>query len=347
MTMALEKRPGQTRSRPRALGGLQKAAVLLVSIGSEAAAQVFRHLAEDEIEELSLEMAKLQQLDHGTTEFVHEELVAMVQAYGSLLSGGIDYACEVLERSVGPERAAEIAGRLTTVIEKRPFAFLRNISPERIVSFLRSESAQTIALVVAHLHPTLAGQVLSQLPDTLQAESALRIAEMGTVSPDVVRDVDKQMRQNFAGVAQPETSAVSGAQWLAQILSRGDRSTERNVLDGLAETDEQLAAEVRHLLLTFEDIIELDDRALQLVVREADQKDLALALRGTGDDIRQRIMSSMSARAAQMLSDDLETQPPQRRRVIEDAQGRIVAIVRRLEDAGTIILARAEDDAVL
>jgi flagellar motor switch protein FliG len=215
------------------------------------------------------------------------------------------------------------------------------------VSFLRSESPQTIALVIAHVHPTLAGQVLSQLPDTLQAETALPIAEMGTVSPDVVRDVDKQIRQNFAGVAQPETSIVSGAHWLAQILARGDRSTERNVLDGLGETDEQLAAEVRQLLLTFEDIIKLDDRALQLVVREADHKDLALALRGTGDDIKQRIMSSMSARATQMLSDDLETQPPQRRRVIEDAQGRIVAIVRRLEDVGTIILARAEDDPVL
>jgi flagellar motor switch protein FliG len=346
MTMALETRPGQTLSRAGTLRGLQKSAVLLVSIGTEAAAEVFRHLAEDEIEALSLEI-KLRQLDRGTTEFVHEELVAMVQAYGSLMSGGIDYTCEVLERSVGPERAAEIAGRLTTVIEKRPFGFLRNTLPERIVSFLRRESPQTIALVVAHLHPTLAGQVLSQLPDTLQAETALRIAEMGTVSPDVIRDVDTQMRQNFAGVDQPETPTVSGAQSLAQILARGDRSTERNVLDGLTHTDEQLAAEVRQLLLTFEDIIELDDRALQLVVREADQKDLALALRGTGDDIKHRIMSSMSARAAQMLTDDLETQPPQRRRVIEEAQGRIVAIVRRLEDAGAIILARAEDDAVL
>jgi flagellar motor switch protein FliG len=347
MTMALDRPPAQTVANKGGLRGLQKAAVLLVSVGPAGAAEVFRHLAEDEIEPLSLEMAKLGYLDRVTTELVHEELVAMVQAYGSLVAGGIDYAREVLERSISPERAAEITGRLSTVIEKRPFGFLRSTSPERIVSFLRRESPQTVALVVAHLHSTLAGQVLSRLSEALQAETALRIAQMGTINPEVVRQVDKLVRQTFAGVAQPEASTVSGVQSLAQILARGDRSTERNVLDGLGETDEQLAAEVRQLLLIFEDIIELDDRALQLVVREADQKDLALALRGAGDEIKQRILSSMSTRAAQMLVDDLETQPPQRRRVIEEAQGRIVAIVRGLEDAGAIIISRAEDDAVV
>jgi flagellar motor switch protein FliG len=347
MTVALEKPPGRAAVRAGALRGLRKAAVLLISIGPEGAAEVFRHLAEDEIEALSLEMAKLGHLERATTEVVHQELVAMVQAYDSLVAGGIDYAREVLERSLGPERAAEITGRLATVIEKRPFQFMRNTPPERIVSFLRRESPQTVALVIAHLHPTLAGQVLSHLPDTLQAETALRIAQMGSMSPHVVRDIDKLMRHTFASIAQPETPTVNGVQSLAHILARGDRSTERNVLDGLTETDEPLAAEVRQLLFTFEDIAGLDDRAIQLIVREADQKDLALALRGTDEELKQTILSNMSTRAAQMLTDDLETQPRQRRRVIEEAQGKLVAIVRRLEDAGAIILSRAEDDTVV
>lgn len=325
---------------------MQKAAMLLVSIGPERASEVFRHLGEDEIEVLSLEMAKLRQLDPVATDGVLQELVDMARAYELRLAGGIDYAHEVLERSLGAERAAEIAGRLSTVIEKRPFESLRRTPPEQIVNFLAGESPQTVAVVVAHLHSTLAGKVLSQLPESLQGDTALRIAQMGAMSPEVVRGVDTVMRQNFSTTVE-QGPAVSGVESLAQILVRGDRSTERNVLDGLAETDEELAAEVRQLLFTFDDIIELDDRSIQLVVREADQKNLALALRASGEDLKQRILSSMSTRAAQMLVEELECQPPQRKRVIEEAQGKIVAIVRRLEDAGAIILSRGEQDAVV
>jgi flagellar motor switch protein FliG len=348
VSVVVDRRPaGPVVRRPGALSGRQKAAVLLVSVGPEGAAEVFGHLGEDEIETLSLEMAKLEHLDPVTTDAVHQELVAMVAAYESFVSGGIDYAREVLERSLGGERAAEIMGRLSSVIEKRPFEFLRCAPPDQIVTFLQHESPQVVAVVVAHLPATLAGQVLSQLPEAVQSDTALRIAQMGAISPEVVRGVEKRMRQNFAGVAEQEHASVRGVESLAQILVRGDRSTERNVLDGLAECDEELAAEVRQLLFTFEDISRLDDRTVQLVVREADHKDLALALRGTGEDLKQRILANMSTRGAQMLVEELEVQPPQRRRVIDDAQGRIVAIVRRLEDAGAIVITRGPDDAVV
>jgi len=338
--------PGAPR-RAASLKGRKKAAVLLVSLGSDRAADIFRHLREEEIESLSLEMAKLQRIDPATTEGVLEELAATVQAYDSLTAGGVDFARDVLERALGADRAAEIIGRLSTVIEMRPFEFLRRTPAEQIVTFLRNEAPQTISLVVANLHTSLAAAVLAHLPDTEQADIALRIARMGETSPDVVKQVENVIRQKLASVVQQEYSVAGGVKSLAEILNHADRSTERNVLDSLGETDEELAAEVRRLLFVFEDVVKLDDRAIQLVLREADQKDLALALRGVNDEVKDRILANMSERGAQMLVEEMEYQPPQRKRVVEEAQGRIVAIVRKLEEAGAVVLSRGEADDVL
>ncbi len=276
-----------------------------------------------------------------------EELVATVTAYDSLAAGGVEYAREVLERALGPARAMEIIGRLSTVIEMRPFEFLRRTPAEQIVTFLHNESPQTIALVIANLHTTLSAQVLASLPESEQADIALRIARMGETSPDVVKQVEDVIRQKLASVVQQEYSVAGGVKSLADILNHADRSTERNVLDSLSETDEELAAEVRRLLFVFEDIVKLDDRAIQLVLREADQKDLALALRGVSDEVKDRILANMSERGSQMLVEEMEYQPPQRKRVVEEAQGRIVAIVRKLEEAGALVLSRGEADDVL
>jgi flagellar motor switch protein FliG len=338
--------PAPAKRRPD-IRGRRKAAVLLVSLGSERAAEVFKHLRDEEIETLSLEMAKLQRVDPLTTHAVLEELAATVQAYDSLLSGGVDYAREVLERALGPDRALEIIGRLSTVIEMRPFEFLRRTPAEQLVTFLRNESPQTVALVVANLHTSLASQVLSNLPSSEQAEIALRIARMGETSPEVVRQVEIVMKKKLDSVVQQEYSTAGGIKSLAEILNRADRSTERNVLDSLTEADEELAAEVRRLLFVFEDITKLDDRSIQLVLREADQKDLALALRGVNDDVKERILGNMSERGAQMLVEEMAYQPPQRKRVVEEAQGKIVAIVRKLEEAGALVLSRGEEDAVV
>ncbi len=327
--------------------GRKKAAVLLVSLGPDRAAEVFKHLRDDEIETLSLEMAKLQRVDPFTQATVLEELAATVEAYDSLLAGGVDYARDVLERALGPERALEIIGRLSSVIEMRPFEFLRRTPAEQLVTFLRNESPQTVALVVANLHTTLASQVLANLPTSEQAEIAIRIARMGETSPDVVKQVESVMKKKLDSVVQQEYLAGGGIKSLAEILNHTDRSTERNVLDSLTEADEELAAEVRRLLFVFEDIVKLDDRSIQLVLREADQKDLALALRGVNDDVKERILSNMSERGATMLVEEMAYQPPQRKRVVEEAQGRIVAIVRKLEEAGALVLSRGEEDAVV
>jgi flagellar motor switch protein FliG len=359
MAAELEKAPANAPAAPAAaatpaapkrkveIKGRKKAAVLLVSLGPDRAAEVFKHLRDDEIETLSLEMAKLQRVDPFTQATVLEELAATVEAYDSLLAGGVDYARDVLERALGPERALEIIGRLSSVIEMRPFEFLRRTPAEQLVTFLRNESPQTVALVIANLHTTLASQVLSNLPSSEQAEIAVRIARMGETSPDVVKQVETVMKKKLDSVVQQEYSSAGGIKSLAEILNHTDRSTERNVLDSLTEADEELAAEVRRLLFVFEDIVKLDDRSIQLVLREADQKDLALALRGVNDDVKERILSNMSERGATMLVEEMAYQPPQRKRVVEEAQGRIVAIVRKLEEAGALVLSRGEEDAVV
>lgn len=332
---------------PVKIVGRQKAAILLVALGPEKAAEIFKHLRDEEIETLSLEMAKLNQIDHESVEYVFDELVATVTAYDSLAAGGVDYAREVLERALGPERAAEIIGRLSTVIEMRPFEFLRRTPPEHIVTFLRAEAPQTIALVIANLHTTLAAQVLAHLPEEEQADIALRIARMSETPPDVVKEIEGVMRQKLASVVQQEYSSQGGVKSLAEILNYTDRPTERNVLDTLTERDAELGEEVRRLLFVFEDIAKLDDRSIQLVLREADQRDLALALRAVDEEVRERILSNMSERGATLLREEMDYMPPQRKRVVEEAQGRIVAIVRRLEDAGALVIGRGGSDTIV
>ena len=338
--------PAPTKSGGPKVQGRKKAAVLLVALGPDRASEIFKHLHYEEIESLSLEMAKMQHLEPTMTTKIMEELAATVQAYDSIAAGGVEYAREVLEKAIGSERAAEIIGRLSSVIEMRPFEFLRRTAPEQIVAFMRNEAPQTIALVVANLHTTLAAQVLANLPEEEQAEIALRIAKMGETSPEVVKQVEDVMRAKLATIVQNEYTTTGGVKSLAEILNHTDRPTERNVLDSLTETDEELAAEVRRLLFVFEDIVKLDDRSIQLVLREADQKDLALALRGVSDEVKSRVLNNMSERGAQMLLEEMEYQPPQRKRVVEEAQGRIVAIVRRLEEAGAVVLSRSDADVM-
>jgi flagellar motor switch protein FliG len=325
------------------LKGVSKAAVLLVSLGAARAAGVFKHLREDEIERLSLEMAQLDAVPSHQTEAIYHEVVETAQAAGFYAEGGVEFAREVLEASVGSERASEIIGRLAAIIEMRPFEFLRRTPPDQIATFLQSESPQTIALVIANLHTALAAQVLSQLPPEQQAHTAIRIATMNETSPEVIKDVEAVLRQKLSSVISQEYAAAGGVKPLADILNTADRTTERNVLDKLAELDEELAEQVRMLLFVFDDIVKIDDRGVQVVLKDVDQKDLALALRGVSDDVKDKILSNMSQRGAEMLLEELEIQPPQRRSVVEEAQSRIVGVIRKFEEAGALTIARGGD----
>jgi flagellar motor switch protein FliG len=330
----------EVATRTDSMNGIEKAAVLLVAIGEERAGQIFSHLGESEVEALSLQIAKSRKVPNDTCRDVITEAVETVLAEEYVAEGGVDYARSILERSLGASRAEDIIGRLAATIERRPFEFLRRTPPEQIHVFLRNEAPQTIALVVANLHTSLAAQVLSNLEPEEQADVARRVAKMAETRPEVVEQVEQVMRQKLSNVIAQEYAAAGGVKSLADILNHADRTTERNVLDELAKSEAELAEEVRLLLFTFEDVVKLDDRSIQMVLKEVDQKDLAIALRGVGEDVRGRIFSNMSERGSELLKEEIDFQPPQRRRIIEEAQGRIVGVVRRLEEAGAIVLSR-------
>jgi flagellar motor switch protein FliG len=325
-----------------ALTGRRKAAMLCVALGPQGAAQIFQHLPQDLIEQLTVEMARTTSVDAAASESVLEEVVETAYARGYVAEGGVAYAREVLERAVGSARAAEILARLATVIEQTPFEFLRGTPPDQIFSFLRGEHPQMVALVIANMPTTdLAAKVMQLLPPVEQADVATRIALMGQTAPDVVKEIAQVMRQKLESVLQHEYAAIGGVPALAQILNSSDRGTERNILEHLAERNAELAEEVRALLFVFEDILKLDDRSIQLVLKEIDAKDVALGLRGASEEVKERIMANMSQRGGEMLAEEMEFMPPQRRKVVEEAQSKIVAVVRRLEESGAIFVARS------
>jgi flagellar motor switch protein FliG len=339
----IQEAPALLAHTPERMSGRRKAAVLIATLGAERAASVIQHMAEDEVEALSLEMAKLEAVGERTAESIMAELATLTEEQIAV-SGGLELTREVLERALGAERAEELLGRLSSVTEMRPFEFLRRTPPDQIAAFLKAESPQTVALVVANLHSSLAAQVLARLPETMRPEVALRIARMGEASAEIIHQIEDIVRQKLSAVVQQEYATAGGVKALADILGHTDRSTERVVLDHLGSEDGELAEEVRRMLFVFEDIVKLDDRAIQQVLREANQKDLVLALRGAPEAVKQGVLSNMSERGAAMLAEELEIQQPQRKRDVDAAQGRIVAVVRRLEEAGTIVVSGDDGD---
>jgi len=325
------------------LSGTRKAAVLMAALGRERAANVIQRLGEAEIESLSMEMANLSSVGAETTTTIFGELAALTA--GELgVAGGVDFARGVIERALGPERAAELLGRLSARTETPPFEFLRRVPPERTATLLRSEAPQTIALVLASLNTTVAAGVLARLPERQQPDIALRIARMGETSARVIQQVEEVIRHKLNAAGEQEYSAAGGTKALAGILNHADRTTERNVLENLATTDKDLAEEVRSMLFVFEDLVKLEERAIQQVLREADQKDLVLALRGAPEEVTEIVTANMSERGAAMLKEEMEIQQPQRKRAIDEAQSRIVEVVRRLEEAGSIVIAGGDEE---
>ncbi len=338
---------------PGALSGRKKAAVLCVSIGTDEAAGIFKHLNDEMIEQLTVEMARTPSVAPEVAGGVMEEVLETAAAHGYISEGGMRYAREVLERAVGAARAQEILTRLAVVIESSPFEFLRGSPAEQIVAFLRNEHPQTVALVLAHLPSTeLAARVLEQLPPVSQTDIATRIALMTQASPDVVKEIASVMESKLETVIRHEYHEAGGVGSLAQILNSSDRATEQNILKYLSDSDPELADEVRSRLFVFEDIVGLDDRSIQMILKEVDAKELPLALRGASPDVADKILNNMSQRGAEMLREEMEYMPPQRRRVVEEAQSKVVAAVRKLEDAGALILSRGTagadgDDGVI
>lgn len=332
----------------RKLSGRQKAAALLIALGTELSAEVMKHLKESDIDRVTVEIFSMERIAHEVRTEVLGECIELAQAQGYISSGGVEYAREVLTHALGPQRATEIVTRLASGWRSDPFDFVRMADPAQLVGFIQEERPQTIALVISHLHPALAASILARLDRDLQAEVALRIATMERTTPEAIDQVEQTLKKRLSSVLNQDYSSVGGVEFLVKVLTQVNRGTEKTIMQSLEETDPALAEEVRKQMFVFEDIIKLDDRSIQRVLREVDSKDLALSLRGASEEVKGTIFKNMSTRAAQMLREDMDVGGPVRLRTVEDAQQRIVSIIRRLDDAEEIVIARggAEDEVV-
>jgi len=328
--------------------GLRKAAVLLLQLGKENAAKVLGQMREAEVEALTAEIVRLDFVDGAVVEGIVDEFHHMVIAQRHAAQGGMDFARDMLIQSLGSERAEEIVGRLSAVFRNQPFSFLQKADARQVLSFVQEEHPQTVALVLAHMNAAQASAVLSGLTPELQTDVANRIAVMDRTSPDAVLQVESVLERKLGAVMQPtEGSSVGGLQPLVDIINRSDRATERMILEGLAERNPELAELVRAQMFVFEDITTLDDRAVQLVLRQVESADLAVALKGVREDVQQKVLKNMSERAAENLREEIELLGPQRLKTVEDAQAKIVQSIRALEESGQIVITRGDDEEMV
>lgn len=325
--------------------GVRKAAILLVQLGREKAATVLSHLSDVEVELVSAEIARLESIDAAETESVMTEFRELVKVRAHIAQGGLAFAEEMLQQSLGSDRAAEIIERLNAAAVQLPFQFLHRADPAQLRSFIADEHPQVIALVLAHMTPDKASLLLSGLPPEQQAEVAHRIAVMDRTSPEMVQAVEATLERKLSSVLQPsEMSRVGGLDPLVNIINRSDRSTERQIVEGLETLDPALAEEVRSRMFMFEDIVQLDDRSVQQVLRQVETSALALALKGVPDQVRQKITSNLSERASENLLEEVELLGPVRLAQVEEAQQSVIRTIRQLEESGEIIIRRGSDD---
>ncbi|MFS0672433.1 flagellar motor switch protein FliG [Ornithinibacillus sp. 179-J 7C1 HS] len=334
------------RQQPQ-LTGKQKAAILLISLGPDVSAQVYKHLTEEEIERLSLEISSVKKVDAGMKEDVLEQFHQIALAQDYISQGGIGYAKTVLEKAFGESEASNIINRLTSSLQVRPFDFARKADPQQVLNFIQNEHPQTIALVLSYLDPEQAGQILSALPQEMQADIAKRIATMDSTSPEIISQVEEVLERNIASSYTEDYTQTGGIQTVVEVLNGVDRSTERTILDALEIQDPELADEIKKRMFVFEDIVILDNRAIQRVIREVENEDLRLALKVSSDEVKDIVFKNMSQRMAETFKEEMEFMGPVRLRDVEEAQSRIVAIIRRLEDIGEIVIARGGGDDII
>lgn len=329
------------------LTGKQKAAILLISLGPDVSAQVYKHLSEEEIEKLSLEISSVKKVDTEMKEEIIEQFHQIAIAQDYITQGGIGYAKTVLEKAFGKPEASAIINRLTSSLQVRPFDFARKADPQQVLNFIQGEHPQTIALVLSYLDSEQAGQILSELPQDVQGDIARRIATMDSTSPEIISQVERVLETNLSSSLTEDYTETGGIQAVVEVLNGVDRSTERTILDALETQDPELADEIKKRMFVFEDIVILDNRAIQRVIREVENDDLRLALKVASEEVKEIIFTNMSQRMADTFREEMEYMGPVRLRDVEEAQTRIVTAIRRLEDIGEIVIARGGGDDII
>lgn len=329
------------------LTGVQKAAILLIALGPEKSADIFKHLKEDEIEELTLEIANTRSVSPKVKEEVMEEFYQICLAQQYIAEGGIAYAKELLDKALGGEKAQEVISKLTASLQVRPFEFVRKTDPSQVLNFIQDEHPQTIAMILSYLTPGQAAMIMSALTPETQADVAKRIATMDRTSPDVIKEVERVLERKLSSLINQDYTIVGGVDAIVSILNTVDRSTEKHIMESLEIEEPELADEIRKKMFVFEDIMLLDDRAIQRVLRDVDNNDLSVALKGANEDVQNTIFKNLSKRLASMIKEDMEFMGPVRMKDVEEAQQKIVGIIRKLEDSGEIVISRGGGDEIV
>ena len=323
--------------------GVQKAAILLITLGPEKAATIFKHLKEDEIEELTLEIANTRSVSPQTKEEILDEYYQVCLAQQYIAEGGINYAKELLEKALGSDKAQGVIAKLTASLQVRPFEFVRKTDPSQLLNFIQDEHPQTIAMILSYLAPGQASLVLSALPPEKQADVAKRIATMDRTSPEV----ESVLERKLASLVNQDYTIVGGIDAIVSILNSVDRGTEKHIMESLEIEEPELADEIRKKMFVFEDILLLDDRAIQRVLRDVENADLELALKNTSEEVQNVVFKNLSKRLAAMIKEDMDFMGPVRMKDVEEAQQKVVNIIRKLEDAGEIVISRGGGDDIV
>lgn len=333
--------------KAKELTGSQKAAILLISLGPDAASSVYKQLNEEEIERLTLEISAVRKVEKEAREKVFEEFQTIALAQDYISHGGISYATSVLEKAIGPEEAKAVVNRLTSSLHVKPFDFAKKADPMQLFTFIQDEHPQTIALILSYLNPQQAGQILSALPHGSQTDIARRIAVMESTSPEVISEIEGVLERKLSSSVKPDYSETGGIEAIVEVLNGVDRATEKTILDSLEIQDPVLADEIKKRMFVFEDIVTLDNRSIQRVIRDSENDDLLLSMKVSTEDVKDVLFKNMSQRMTESFRDEMEVMGPVRLKEVEEAQSNIVAVIRRLEEAGEIIVARGGGDDVI
>ena len=331
----------------KSLNGRQKAAIFLVSVGSEISAKIMEQLREDEVEKLTFEIARLETIEPELKDQVLQEFQDLMAAQNFITTGGIDYARELLEKSFGSQKAIEIINRLTSSLQVRPFDFIRRTDPSHLLNFIQQEHPQTIALLLAYLEPPNASMILQNLPSEIQSDVARRIATMDRTTPEVLREVERVLEKKLSTVSNEDYTSAGGVDSIVEILNLVDRASEKSIIESLEDEDPDLAEEIKKKMFIFEDIVMLSDRDIGKVLPEVNTEDLSKALKQVDTEVQDKIFRNMSKRAGTMLREEMEYMGPIRIKDVEEAQQKIVSIIRHLEDKGEIVIARSEEDELV
>ena len=329
------------------LSGRQKAAILLITLGPEYSSQIFKYLGDYEIESLTLEIAAVKKVEPEVKEKILEEFYEVCLAQEYITEGGMGYARELLEKSLGKDKAFDVLNKLTASLQVRPFDFARKADASQLINFIQNEHPQTIALILSYLDSVKAGQVVSSLSSDKQAEVAKRIATMDRTYPEIIKEVEMILEKKLSNVVTQDYTKAGGISSIVEILNSVDRGTERHIVESLEVSDPELAEEIKKRMFVFEDIINLDNTAIQRFIREVENNTLGVALKGATEDVADLIFSNMSKRMAEMIREDMEFMGPVRLRDVEEAQQSIVNVIRRLEESGEIIISRGGGDELI